>query len=265
MPKRFTDTDKWKKPFIRALSAPYKLLWFYILDDCDHAGIWQADFEVASIRIGYEVNETEMIKNFGDKVEKIGTMKFFIPDFIFFQYGELNEKNRLHLSVIHILKKHNIKPLRSPLEGAKDKDKDKDKEQDKEIDETYQQKNALIIPEMAAMFKRYLPQYPSSPSKDYKPLYAIATYFLEIGKKSGTPDQHKDDVLEAWEPICQSIANDNFYKQKSLSTISNHIQEITQNALYGKSVTKGKQSGATMEGLQRELEKRLNKERQASN
>ncbi|HEX4877106.1 MAG TPA: hypothetical protein VFV31_10570 [Chitinophagaceae bacterium] len=140
-----------------------------------------------------------------------------------------------------------------------------DEDEDENINKIGNEKNALIIPEMAAMFKRYLPQYPSSPSKDYKPLYAIASYFLEIGKKSGTPDQHKDDVLEAWEPICQSIANDNFYKQKSLSTISNHIQEITQNALYGKSVTKGKQSGATMEGLQRELEKRLNKERQASN
>jgi len=26
MPKRFTDTEKWKKPFIRGLQGPYKLL-----------------------------------------------------------------------------------------------------------------------------------------------------------------------------------------------------------------------------------------------
>ena len=52
MAKRFTDTEKWKKPFIRGLEGAYKLLWLYICDDCDHAGIWQVDLEVASIRIG---------------------------------------------------------------------------------------------------------------------------------------------------------------------------------------------------------------------
>ena len=47
MAKRFTDTDKWKKGFIRNLPAKYKLLWLYILDDCNHAGVWETDFEVA--------------------------------------------------------------------------------------------------------------------------------------------------------------------------------------------------------------------------
>ena len=58
MAKRFTDTDKWKKGFIRNLPSKYKLLWLYILDDCNHAGIWDTDFEVASIRIGSKINET---------------------------------------------------------------------------------------------------------------------------------------------------------------------------------------------------------------
>lgn len=52
MSKRFTDTEKWKKNFIRGLQGPYKLLWLYLLDDCDHAGIWHVDMEVAQIRIG---------------------------------------------------------------------------------------------------------------------------------------------------------------------------------------------------------------------
>lgn len=109
MAKRFTDTDKWKKPFIRSLEAPYKLLWFYILDDCDHAGIWQVDFEVACIRTGQPVSEKIAIQLFGDRVEIFdnGT-KWFLRDFIFFQYGELNPKNRLHLSVINILTKHRV-------------------------------------------------------------------------------------------------------------------------------------------------------------
>lgn len=114
MAKRFTDTDKWKKPFLRGLDGPYKLLWFYMVDDCDHAGIWQVDFEVARIRIGEQVSYDQALKMFGDRVEVISKFKWFLPDFITFQYGELKENNRMHQSVITILTKHQIgayKPL----------------------------------------------------------------------------------------------------------------------------------------------------------
>lgn len=116
MAKRFTDTNKWKKPYIRGLQAPYKLLWFYILDDCDHAGIWEVDFEVAAIRIGESVNEADALKIFGNHVIQIAKHKWWIPDFISFQYGELNDKNRLHQSVIQILTKFQIESL-APYKG----------------------------------------------------------------------------------------------------------------------------------------------------
>ena len=115
MAKRFTDTDKWKKPFVRGLQGPYKLLWLYILDDCDHAGVWHVDFEVARIRIGEQVDKREALAAFGPRVEVFadGT-KWFLKDFIDFQYGQLSEKNRLHQSVINILQKNKLgayKPL----------------------------------------------------------------------------------------------------------------------------------------------------------
>lgn len=118
MPKRFTDTDKWKKPFIRSLQGPYKLLWFYILDDCDHAGIWQVDFEVAQIRTGEKFVCKKALELFGDRVEVFANgSKWFLKDFITFQYGELNAKNRLHLSVINILTKHEIGPYKPLTRG----------------------------------------------------------------------------------------------------------------------------------------------------
>lgn len=109
MAKRFTDTDKWKKPFIRALDAPYKLLWLYILDDCDMAGIWQKDFEVASIRIGEKVTEARALEIFGERIKVFGD-KWFIVDFISFQYGELSENNRMHKAVSNTLLKNHIIP-----------------------------------------------------------------------------------------------------------------------------------------------------------
>ena len=65
MAKRMTDTDKWKKRFLKDLNYANKLLWLYMLDDCNHAGIWDIDLEVASIRIGLNVDIHDL-KSFGD-------------------------------------------------------------------------------------------------------------------------------------------------------------------------------------------------------
>ena len=91
MAKRMTDTDKWKKRFVRELSPQHKLLWFYILDDCNHAGIWEVDLEVASIRVGFDLSHDNLPSSFGEKVISFDNGdKWFIPEFIDFQYGELN-------------------------------------------------------------------------------------------------------------------------------------------------------------------------------
>ena len=137
MAKRFTDTEKWKKPFIRGLQGAYKLLWLYICDDCDHAGIWQVDMEVAAIRIGEKIDLKEAIKSFDEKIIIIDKgNKWFIPSFLEFQYPSgLNPDNRAHNSVIILLEKYNLrisknKPLISPLEGSMDMDMVKDMDKD---------------------------------------------------------------------------------------------------------------------------------------
>lgn len=148
MAKRFTDTDKWRKKFVRGLKASHKLLWFYILDDCDHAGIWHTDFEVASIRIGCPIDEAEALLVFNEHIIIFDEgEKWFIPTFIDFQYGTLKTTNRATASVIDKLLKYNLinKDLKiygygatmhhdSTLQGVKDKDKDKKKDKDKDKD-----------------------------------------------------------------------------------------------------------------------------------
>ncbi len=145
MAKRFTDTDKYKKPFIRGLQGAYKLLWDYIYHDCNHAGIWIVDFEVAQIYVGSDmpINKKDAFKYFNENETKIleinNGSKWFIIPFIDFQYGNLSENNRAHLSVIRILNKYKLlkdnKPITRPLHRAKDKDKDKsmDKDKDKRV------------------------------------------------------------------------------------------------------------------------------------
>ena len=137
MAKRFTDTEKWKKPFIRNLKASYKLLWLYVCDDCDHSGIWQVDIEVAEIRIGEKLDGKKAIQFFGDKIILLdGGAKWFIPSFIEFQYPSgLNPDNRAHNSIIILLEKNNLldkqnKPLTRSLQGRKDMDMVKDMDMD---------------------------------------------------------------------------------------------------------------------------------------
>jgi len=147
MAKRFTDTNKYKKPFIRGLQGAYKLFWDYLYHDCDHAGIWIVDFEIAQLYIGSDmpINKNDALKFFNSDEKRIieidGGKKWFLPSFIDFQYGQLSEINRAHNSVITILKKYNLyknKPLIRPLQGCKDKDKDMDmvKEMVKELNLT---------------------------------------------------------------------------------------------------------------------------------
>ena len=109
MAKRFTDTDKWKKGFIRNLPSKYKLLWLYILDDCNHAGLWETDFEVASIRIGSKISEKEAVKHFAEQIKIFDNgNKWFIAKFVDFQYGTLNENSRPHQAVIKVLDKYDV-------------------------------------------------------------------------------------------------------------------------------------------------------------
>lgn len=149
MAKRFTDTEKWKKPFIRGLQGAYKLLWLYICDDCDHAGIWQVDIDVAQIRIGEKIDLNEAIKSFEDKIIIFDNgNKWFIPSFVEFQYPSgLNPDNRAHNSIIILLEKYKLldkqnKPLTRPLQGCKDMDMDMDMVKDK--DKVKEQKNIEI-------------------------------------------------------------------------------------------------------------------------
>jgi len=139
MAKRFTDTEKWKKPFIRGLQGAYKLLWLYICDDCDHAGIWQVDLDVAQIRIGEKIDIDEAIKSFENKIIIFDKgNKWFIPSFVEFQYPSgLNRDNRAHNSIFLLLEKNNLldkqnKPLTRPLQGRKDMDMDMDMDKDKD-------------------------------------------------------------------------------------------------------------------------------------
>ena len=141
MAKRFTDTDKWERPWFRKLPLPYKLLWSYITDKCDIAGIWYADFELASFMIGEQVNQTEALRLFEKQVKILpGGARWFIAEFVAFQYGTLVPNNNMHRSVLMRLHDASLTsnpapklPLKVPSGGDKDKDRVKVKDKVKDV------------------------------------------------------------------------------------------------------------------------------------
>lgn len=137
MPKRFSATEKWSDPWFRKLPIEYKSLFFFLIETCDHAGIWKVDHDAFVYFLGKPFIKEDIFRIFNDGKERIVSLncgsKWLIKDFVVFQYGELNPDNKAHASVISILEREGIfKGLASPLQGAKDKDTDKDTVKDKD-------------------------------------------------------------------------------------------------------------------------------------
>ena len=142
MAKLFTDTAKWKKKWIRELNPEMKLFWFYLLDNCDHAGIWEVDIDLASFQTGVKFDESTILKTFNRKIVPFKDGKWFVPKFIEYQYGELNDNTRVHNVVIKILTKYDIykhlneagmgrtRGVNDPKDIYKEKEKLKEKEKE---------------------------------------------------------------------------------------------------------------------------------------
>ena len=143
MAKRFIDTKMWDKAWFRRLTPQTKLIWIYLLTRCDHAGIWDADWEAAEFFIGDKVNYRRLPSVITDKMKEIENGKqYFIPSFVDFQYGELKENSKPHMSVIKRLKE---KGLISVSDTLKDKYKESIKVKDKTIRELEFQKETWTI------------------------------------------------------------------------------------------------------------------------
>lgn len=130
MAKRFTDTDKWDRPWFRNLPNQYKLLWCFVLDKCDIAGVWYVDMEMASFQIGTKLDKTKAESVFEKQIESRGE-RWLIRDFIGFQYGSLEASNKIYKNVIaklNVFKEGASIPHPSPIDGVMVMDKEKDKE-----------------------------------------------------------------------------------------------------------------------------------------
>lgn len=215
MAKRFTDTEKWKKHFIRGLDAPYKLLWIYILDECSAAGLWDVDIEVAQIKLGVKLKKDVAINSFDGRITVLdkGT-KWFIPSFIEFQYGNLSSNNKAHTQTIIILNKYGLlyedlklKPLECSLQGDKDMVMGKLTEM-VEVKETVKEKPQnliVLLPFNSESFIALWENWKDYKSKQHKFKYASAQ--TEQAALTELTNISQGDEQKANAVIMQSMAN----------------------------------------------------------
>jgi len=126
MAKRFIDTGFYKSPFVRGLKGSLKGLYSYIICDCDGAGIWVKDLEIASMYIGFKISETDFnVFIESGKAIDLKNGKYFFPDFLEHQYPKgLSIHNPAQKNFILELQKNSmidsdLKPLWSTFKGTK--------------------------------------------------------------------------------------------------------------------------------------------------
>lgn len=110
----------------------------------------------------------------------------------------------------------------------------------------------FVLHQMLGSVKKINPDYPADSEMDYGPLRKIATFLL---KQAQAHDGPADPGLfiQVWDQVYKAAYNDPFYKDKSLATISNHIQEFFQKA-------KNNNGKLTNSKLKDKLAARLNKQ-----
>jgi hypothetical protein len=221
MAKRFIDTDVFKKQFLRELKPAFKLFWFYITTDCNHAGICECDFDVAAIRTGQKIDPAAARKLFREKIIELdGGSKWFIPSFIEFQYGQLSEKNRAHTHVIAILRKYGLvdeflhltkegpsKPLTSPLQGAKDmdKEKEKEKEEEKQREKEFDEAEKTLTHPFSINFDFVWQQWRSFKKDEFKFVYkSLETEQIALNELIKLSEAQESVAIEI---VMKSIAN----------------------------------------------------------
>ena len=179
MAKRQFDTKKFEDPWYRSLPPRAKLLWEYMLCACDCAGVWKADFGIASFCIGIKVSSTDIDEFFTDRCAVLTNGSIFIPKFLEFQYTGmdlLNLKNGVargvqralqhnHLNYPECLKldtlsnrvSDKVSDSQSIPYGIGDKDKDKDKVKVKEsyIDNKGSHLDSHIISTFDLLWRQY--------------------------------------------------------------------------------------------------------------
>jgi hypothetical protein len=164
MAKRFSDSEKWQDVWFTELTNDQKIIWIYLLDHCDNAGIFKLNIKLINFNCSTNISVEDFISIFKDRITQINKESWLINKFCVFQYGPdfLTSSNKAVISAIKKLQEVNIIKLvdgvhtisipyqspintisigdKYPIDSPKDKEQDKDENKDKFINKNEEQK-----------------------------------------------------------------------------------------------------------------------------
>lgn len=108
--KRFSETDKWKDPWFRKLSAVEKLVFLYLIDNCNNAGFCELDPEIMATHIGCSEADFEgALKGLSRGIVGAGGW-VWVKNFLKHQKNlVLNPENPAHRQIIGFLKEQEVR------------------------------------------------------------------------------------------------------------------------------------------------------------
>lgn len=140
MAKRFTATEIWNEDWFLEMPIDYKLFWFYLKDNCDHAGLFRVNVRSYCGLTEAKVTPDKVLEYFNSGKQRVRIVNhsvWLLEDFFVFQYGsKFNANNNVHASALELFEKSGVEvsSIRG-LTGLKPRDIYKDKDKDKDINQ----------------------------------------------------------------------------------------------------------------------------------
>ena len=112
MPKRFVDTDRYRKS-LRGVDPKLRLAFHWLWENCDAAGVWVIDADLFKFECGYKLDVEGLLKTC-PRLELLATGAIRLLDFIEVNYGVLKPGYNPHKPVFRSLEFHRISPYAIP-------------------------------------------------------------------------------------------------------------------------------------------------------
>lgn len=225
--KRFTDIFKWNQVWFRELSPNGKLLFLFLVDECDAAGVWEIDLKMTQFKTGISIPD---IQNLIEELIMTGRLqriltgdKLWLTKFILFQYPKgLKEDYNPHKPIFESIVKHQLdmdkiylaEPLMNPsprVQGmgmGMDSDKKLDTSAEEILDKAISLWNREVSPKIAGK-----PQVKHNTKGRQRRLRS-----LKARLKEGTGDikpPSDADELYPFRIICEKVKYSNFLTGQS--------------------------------------------------
>lgn len=104
MGSRLSDTDKWKNPWFRSLPGKYKLLFIYMIDECDNAGVMHLDIDLIAFVLKEEIKIEEIKHYFEKQIVFVAPDKIVIKNYIAHQKNKNN--TTMQKNIAKLIEKH---------------------------------------------------------------------------------------------------------------------------------------------------------------